>query len=356
MTASYPLPAVIRRATPVARRPRRSPPAPTQGEKAAILLATLGPGSAAPLLTGVGSSRVRRFARILSGLPPAAPPTVKAVLSEFLEKLDEGDRVAGGAERTRSFLAEVLDPAEVEQAMQDIGGSAPSVWRDFARLPSEEVRTWIENEHPHVASIALTQLPADVAAGILDALPQEKAQDLVLRMGDSASAAPDLIGRIAGAIETGFLPSAKARASAAGPARAIAQVMNQTSPDTRDRVLTLLRAERPPLAAAVERIMFTFETIPSRVDRKDVSKIVKAIDEGSLLRALKPEDEAGAAVAAFFFENISSRLSDRLKDELNEFELPKSKDSDAARAALVTVITDMRDRGEIELLDPEDDE
>ena len=355
MTASYPLPAVIRRAVPVARRQRRAPPAPTAGEKAAILLATLGPGPAAPILTGVGPARVRRFARILSGLPPAPPTTVKAVMSEFLEKLEEGDRVAGGAERARTFLSEVLEPAEVEQAMQDIGGAAPSVWRDFAGLPADEIRAWIESEHPHVAAIALTQLPSHIAAGVLDTLPQEKSQNLVLRMGESASAAPDLVGRIAGAIESGFLPSAKARASAAGPARAIAQVMNQTSPETRDRALELLRAERPELAAAVERIMFTFENIPTRVDPKDVSKVVKAVDEATLLRALKPADAMGAAVTEFLFANISNRLSDRLRDEINEIDQPKSKDADAARATVVTAITDLRDRGDIELLEPDDE-
>ena len=331
-------------------RPRFDPDRP---QKAAIVLAAIGPSAAAPILSGVGKDRTRRFAKILSELKPAESSVVETVLNEFLLRLNDGESVAGGSEIARSFLAEVLTPAELEQAMADLGGKAPSVWRSFAALPDNEIREWLEGEHPQVAAVALAQLPADVSARVIETLEPEYGRDLVMRMGMSAQAAPALIGKIASALETSFLPGARLRASGADPAGLVASVMNHIQPGLRDEILNTLREAKPNLASTVERIMFTFENIPERVNPRDVGQIVRGVDEATLLQALKLEDDGSVAAAEFIFANLSTRLSERLRGDLAELEAPSKKASDAARAVVVTAITQARDLGEITLIDSE---
>ncbi|MEL6793153.1 MAG: FliG C-terminal domain-containing protein, partial [Pseudomonadota bacterium] len=96
-----------------------------------------------------------------------------------------------------------------------------------------------------------------------------------------------------------------------------------------------------------------FENIAARLQPRDVALVTRAVNEATLLRALKLPDPAGAEVAEFILGNISSRLADRLRGDLNDLEAPSQSDSDAARAALVAAITEARDRGELKLLDPE---
>lgn len=356
MTQTPNLPAIVPTVSPGAIVPHhnfRPQVFLSQADKAAIVLAAIGPGPAAPILEAAGAERTRRFARALSSLPSAAAETVETVLQEFLEQLSDEDSVSGGVDFARSFLAEVMSPAELDTAMADLGGEAPSVWRSLAQLPDNEIRDWVLNEHPHVAAIALTQLPSETSARLIETLPQEAARDLMLRMGQNAFASPALIGRIAEAIEVEFLPAAQQRANGSDPADQVANVLNYVEPDLREEILGALSDAKPALASSVRRIMFTFENIAERVNPRDVAIVTRAINEATLLRALRLKDPASEAVAEFIFSNISSRLSERLRDDLNDMEAPSQADSDAARAALVAAITEARDNGEIKLKDPE---
>ena len=64
-------------------------------------------------------------------------------------------------------------------------------------------------------------------------------------------------------------------------------------------------------------------------------------------------DDGSVAAAEFIFANLSTRLSERLRGDLAELEAPSKKASDAARAVVVTAITQARDLGEITLIDSE---
>lgn len=357
MTEIANLPAIVPQPKPPAAPGRKAKGATilAAGEKAAIVLASLGPGPSAPILNGVGPERVHRFAKILSRLRPAPREVVDAVLQEFLEKLVGDQPVAGGADRARSFLAEVLGPAELEQTMADLGGASPSVWRNFAQLPEGEILRWLEAEDPNVAALALTQMPSETSAKLLGLLPPETSGLLVELMERGAQASPALIGRIAEAIETDFLPAARLRARGVDPAGLIASVMNHVAPALRDEILGHLKQSKPALAGEVERIMFTFENIPERINTRDVPLILRQVDEALLLIALRFEDETGAAAQEFILSNVATRLAERLRQDLADMPAPSQKDCDAARATVVAAITGARDRGEIEMLTPEEE-
>lgn len=352
------LPVPVTMAQPPALRPsdQPSPLAPPPGDKAAILLAAMGPEPSAPLLNAIGPARARRFARILTTLPPTQPETVTSVMAEFLEQLEAESAIKGGRDAARSFLSQVLGQEELERAMADLGDSSPSVWRNLSSLPEAEIIGWLEGEHPNVAGIALAQLPSQVSARLLENIAPERARDLVSRMAQSAAASPSLIGRIAAVIETNFLPGARLRAEGVAPAGLIANVLNHVAAQTREEILTHLREGKPAIAAQVERIMFTFENIVERVNPRDAALVLRGVDEAILMKALKTQDQAGADTADFLFGNISKRLAERLRGDLDEHPDVSTKEKDEARAAVVAEITRLSDLGEITLIEPSDEE
>ena len=67
--------------------------------------------------------------------------------------------------------------------------------------------------------------------------------------------------------------------------------MNYTRGDIRQSVLSFLDETQPELADAVRATMFTFQDIHERVERRDVSAIVRGIDQDQLIRALKGAEE-----------------------------------------------------------------
>jgi len=102
-----------------------------------------------------------------------------------------------------------------------------------------------------------------------------------------------------------------------------------------------------------ERIVFTYEDIPTRISGRDISQIIKVIDESSLLVALKSTGEAATATSEFILSNISSRLANRLRDDLKDLPNPKPKEFEAAQAVVVAEIVNMRDRGVLKMIEIE---
>lgn len=322
----------------------------SSAEKAAIVIVALGPESASSVLGALGPQRIRTFARALNDMPEVAAETVDAVLAEFLDLLEETKTISGGKEETRRFLSSVLEIDEVQQVMNDVENNRRSVWSALTEVDDERIATWLATEHPQVAAIAITKLTSAKAARVLERLDRATAQEIVLRMGAATSADAAIAARIGDVIEREFLPEARESQSKSSPANLIAAVMNHVETDTRDNLLGHMGEESPLLAKEVQNVMFTFENIVERVNPRDVSAIVKAMDETVLLKSLKSDSEAAIQTADFIFDNISKRLAERLREDLAAMEAPKKKELEQAKTELVAVITDLRDRGDIKLL------
>lgn len=322
-------------------------------EKASIILVALGPETASRLLLGVGERRIRRFARIVSNLREVPPEIVERVIAEFLQKIEDNRAVGGGVAEARRFLEEVLDRDQVRQIMGDLESENRSVWSLLGDVEDARIAAWLQSEHPQVAAIALSRLTAVKAARVLEKFAPELAEDIVIRMGPAASAEPSVADRIGEVIARDFLPGAMSKRKGQDPADLIAGVMNHISVRTRDRLIEAMDGAAPKLAEAVRKIMFTFEHIPERIATRDVGMIVKAVDEKTLLVALKAGGERSRKVAEFVLENISKRLGERMREDLAAMPEPKRKDGEAAQAELVAAIVDLRDNGQLKMVETE---
>ena len=319
-------------------------------EKAAIVLVALGPETAAKLLTGFNETRIRRFARAVSGLKETPPEIVERVIAEFLQRMEDTLSVGGGAAEARRFLSEVLERDRVNQIMADIDSSGRTVWSLLGDVEDARLAAWLRSEHPQVAAIALSRLTAMKAAQVLEKFEPMFAEDIVIRMGPAAGVEPAMAERIGEVIARDFLPSVMTRSRGKDPADLVAGVMNHISVRTRDRIIAAMDEAAPKLAASVRKIMFTFEHIPERIAPRDIGLVVKSVDEATLMKALKAAGERGAKVVDYIMENISKRLAERMREDLAALAAPSRKDGEAAQAALVAAIVDLRDNGQIKMV------
>lgn len=349
------LPALTKQ-TAIARPEAATPPVPsslTPAEKASIILVALGPAPAATLLRDVGARRVRRFARIVNRMKEIPPAVVEKTIAEFLHHLDSTRPLSGGREELERFLSEALSKEDVNQILADVDGEGRSVWSALGEIENDRIAIWLKAEHPQVAAIALSKLTSTKAARILELFDVTAAEDIVVRMGQAASADPAVAARIGEVVGAEFLPNASARKSRSKPQDTIAAVMNHVSDQVRHRLMDHLIATSPELATSVQKVMFTFDHICSRVNPRDVALIVRDLDEATLMKALKQSSGPVDEVREFLFGNITKRLADRLREDLAALPQVSRKDADAAKAALVALIVDKRDKGEIKMMEPE---
>lgn len=343
---------------PAANQPTGKEAAPAGAEalspaqKAAVIIVAMGPEAATEILRNLGETNIRRFASAVAKMKGVPHETVDAVVGEFLHAMGDELSVHGGLDEARKFLGQVLDEDQLARVLEEIDArSTRSVWLRLADASDAALANWLSAEHPQVAVLVLARLRADQAARLLERFEPAFAHDVVLRMARVPTPDNAAMEILKSAIEHDFVSAIERTQGAAKPAELIAGLMNHVSATARDAFLGQMEQDDPKLAAEVQRVMFTFGDIASRVNPRDVAKVIRAIDEPVLMAALKLAAAQSNPSAEFILGNIAKRLSDRMREDLEGMPDVRQKEGEAAQAELVNAIQTLARRGEIKLIE-----
>ena len=101
--------------------------------------------------------------------------------------------------------------------------------------------------------------------------------------------------------------------------------------------------EEPELADDIRRKMFVFEDI-LLLDNRAIQTVLREVDNNELAVALK---NANDDVKQIIFDNLSSRLSTMIKEDMEFMGPVKLKDVEDAQQKIVNIIRKLEDSGEI---------
>ena len=197
----------------------------------------------------------------------------------------------------------------------------------------------------------LSELRAEIAAGVLERLERGFAQTIVLRLSRVPQLDPPIAASIQGAIERDFLSVLQRNLSKRRPADLIAGLMNNISTEVREGFLSYLEAQEPSLAQDVQRTMFTFEDIAVRLYGRDVAGVLRDVPEEVLLKALKLGEAQSSATLPFILENLPRRLSERYVEELAGLDDVSRKEGESAQIEITKAIQAQAKAGTIRFIE-----
>ena len=346
---------------PQSRAPVAKPEAPkrpdlTNAQKAAIIIGIMGPDGAGPVLEQLDETSLRNFAAAMSKLHRVGPRTVRETVREFVEELDLMDEsVNGGVGHARELLQDYVAEATLTRILEEIDlTSKQNVWKALTKVDDQALAEFLAQEHPQTGAVVLSRLSAEHAAKILGRLDDEIARDLVYGLTKASALDPSVLDTIAVSVGEDFLANQRTSGAAYKPAERIGTIMNYTRGDIRQSVLSFLDETQPELADAVRATMFTFQDIHERVERRDVSAIVRGIDQDQLIRALKGAEENAPDVYEFILSSISSRVAEQFREALGEIEKVKVREAEEAQNGVLKRIREMEAVGELKLIAIED--
>lgn len=280
--------------------------------------------------------------------------TLRAVVAEFLEELEKiGLTFPGGIEGALRLLDGHIS-AEAVAGLRNEGGP-PDPWPRIAAMEVERLLPLVQAEATEVAAVLLSKLGTGKAAELLGQLPGERARRIACAVSLTAQVSPEIVARI-GATLLDQLEALPKRAFADPPGARMGAILNATPAATRDDVLAGLQEADAGFADTVRRAIFTFTDIPDRVEPRDVPAITRGIAGDVLVTALAGAAGVADAAAAFVLENMSRRMADQLRGEVEERGTVKAKDADAAMAEVVSAVRALADAGEITLIMQEEEE
>jgi flagellar motor switch protein FliG len=136
------------------------------------------------------------------------------------------------------------------------------------------------------------------------------------------------------------------------PHETMAEVFNALDRSTEEALLTALDSQAPDSAERIRRLMFTFEDLANLLPSAIVT-IVRNADKRQMALALKGAPDS---MRQIFYSGMTERSSKLLKEDILGLGPVRSKDCEEAQSALVRLAKNLSDRGEIMLVDPQNDD
>ncbi|RMF36103.1 MAG: hypothetical protein D6754_11990, partial [Alphaproteobacteria bacterium] len=326
----------------------------SRAEKATLILAALGPEGAAGILAELGEENIRRFARIVAQMGVIRGPVLDEVVAEFLDEIGGSRDVSGGILTARRMLSGALDRETYDRIMEDVQTTThTTIWDRLGKAPVGAVAGFLAAEHPQVGAVVLSRMRPDLAARVLERLPEIVAQPVVLRMKRAPRIDGAVLEVLKRVIEDELLSVIRRAGATKKPAELLAGLMNHVSGAAREKFLEELEADEPEFAAEVQRVMFTFADIIQRVNPRDVTAITREVEEEVLMAALKTGQETHPQVCEFILGSLSKRLAERITEDLEAMMPVPLKEGEAAQGEIIKAIQALAQRGEIKLNQPE---
>lgn len=314
-------------------------------EKAAILLISLGPDVSAQVYKHLSEEEIEKLTLEIASVRKVESSTKEEIIDQFHQLALAQDYITQGG---IAYAKNVLEKALGEQQAMEIINRLTSTLQvkpfDFARkAEASQILNFIQNEHPQTISLILSYLESVQAAQILSELPQEMQADVAKRIAVMDSTAPEIISEVEQILERKLSTTVTQDYTKTGGIETVVEVLNSVDRSTERTILDALEIQDPELAEEIKKRMFVFEDIVT-LDNRSIQRVIRDVENDDLKLALKVANDE---VRLIIFKNMSKRMADTFKDEMEYMGPVRLRDVEEAQSRIVAVIRRLEEAGEI---------
>ncbi|KWB79407.1 FliG C-terminal domain-containing protein [Burkholderia ubonensis] len=314
-------------------------------ELAAIVLVSMGEEQAAEVLRCLSRDELLAVTKAMSGVSGLKVGKVQDALQLFFEHYRDQSGVHGAS---RTFLERALQsalgPEIAHNVLNNIYGD--SIRAKMARLEWVSPR-WLAHrimgEHDFMQALFLAFLPASLASQVLDALPAEHRQRILLSLARMSDVDRDLMIELDEIVDACLQDLGMQGANVDGVKHA-AEIINRM-PGDRAQLIEEMRQADAGIAGVIEVSMYDFFVL-SRQNEAALIRIFEAVEAEQWAVALKG---AEPVVRDAILGAIPRRQVQALEDSMRRSgPVPLSR-IEEARREIMTKARSLAAAGEIEL-------
>ncbi|MBN1359598.1 MAG: hypothetical protein JW993_03350 [Sedimentisphaerales bacterium] len=326
----------------------------TGKQKAALLLTSLDPATAAELLKGVDARIVQELAVELSYLDAAGQRNARQtteVARQFCSSLQNESSF-----QFKNFLHEMLKNTVGDEKARQIQSGIQELLqkRDpfmaIRSADSQTLATVLETEHPQAVAVVLSEVSPKKSSEVLGLLGEGVRVSAISRMTAIGGVTPEAKARIAQMVRTRLETFGAAQKTGTAvqvhpdqSLRKVAIIVRNLDKEVRDGVLQAIVQKDREAGRKVTDLMVIWEDVPQVGDRS-LQQALRGIDERQLAAALH---EADPEVVRKVRSNISERAAAMVDEETSLMSAPKKEDIRAARDKIVSSLRDLNHKGEL---------
>lgn len=348
----------------------------TGKQRAAMLLMSLDAVTAAELLKGVDAKVVKELAVELAYLDAAGYRDSKQSL-EFARQFCNSLR-AGKEFYLKDFLKEMLKSTvgdektgQIQTKIQDLLQKRDP-FMIVRSADSQTIASVLEGQHPQAVAVVLSELPTKKSSEVLGLLGEGIRVSVISRLTSCARVtaesktqiAKTVSSRLEAITEGGQAQKILLRGPLTGGAgealstrpnqsslRKVAVILRNFGKEIRDGLLGAIQGKDSWTGEMVADLMIVWEDIPQIAD-SSLQKALRRIEPRKLALALVRADDA---LVQKIKSNISEEVSAILDEEASSVSVHKKKDIEQARDAIVQVLREMNEKGELEFMEEQCD-
>ncbi|WP_421774980.1 flagellar motor switch protein FliG [Gracilimonas sp.] len=314
-------------------------------QKAAVLIMSIGTRSAATMMKSLNENEIEKITLEIAKIKDVKSEIVDAVLQEFYALMEVKQyMLKGGVDAAEDLLAQLGDSANSEKMLKRLKAqSGSTVFDEFQQTKITQIASFIQNEHPQVAALILSQLQVEKSAEILGYLDKELQADIVYRLASMDKISMEVIEEIEEVIKEhmGGMDTLGDRVKSG--TNIVAQILNGSDITVERHVLDSIRDRDEQMASDIKEQMFLFEDI-LHFDDRTVQLIINEMEKADMVMGLKGVEEA---LANKFLKNMSNRAADMLREDMDALGPVALKDVKEAQQRIIKKIKELEEDGQI---------
>ena len=317
----------------------------TGKEKAATLLIALGPEYSSDIFKHLKEEEIEELTLEIASIKAVSTEEKEQIMDEFYQICLAQNYIAeGGIGYAREILEKALGSQKALDIINKLTASLQVRPFEFVRKTDpSQLLNFIQKEHPQTIALILAYLSAQQSSQILSGLPPEKQVDVARRIATMDRTTPDVIKEVENILIKNLSSLVTEDFTSAGGIQTIVDILNSVDRGTERHIIETLDIEDAELAEEIKKRMFVFEDI-LMLDGRSVQRFLHEVDNNVLGVALKGATEE---VSKLIFANMSKRLSEMIKEDIEFMGPVRLKDVEEAQQKIVNVIRRLEDAGEI---------
>jgi flagellar motor switch protein FliG len=316
-------------------------------QRAAVLMLLLGEQQASEIIKFLNPGEVQALGGAMVAVSDVSQEAVNEILDDFVATIKKQSSLGLG---TTDYVEKVFKRAlGDDKAASVLGrilpGQSTKGLEILQWMDARSIADMIKTEHPQVTAIILSVLDHQVAADVLNFLPDETRPEIIQRVASLETVQPSAMQELESIMKLQFSTNTSSKSSSFGGIKAAAQIMNSTKTALEASIMKGLEEIDADLMMRIQDNMFTFENL-NAVDNKGIQVLMRAVDNNQLMIAMKGASEE---VKARFFDNMSERARGMFKDEMDAKGLMRLSDVEEAQKQIMRSARKLSDSGELVL-------
>lgn len=333
----------------------------TPSQRAAVVIAMLGETAAKPIVELLDDRSIANIASSLESISMLAREQLIEIVIDFLRQLRvNSGALRGGAESARKILEGVLDEPRLQlvygaqTADEDVLVDTPKldnlsdIWIELAKREPTQTAAYLAGLTPNIIALILRNLETTLCSELICLLEEDVQTKVLGEMVDPPPVSPDIDSVIARMVKMEYLQAAEvAAADDTTQLQSVGEMLSLVPNERRKSLMGFLEQSHAEKVDPIQRGMFAIEDLPKILNRNQIPILFKALDQAFLLEVLCCLQAQYGEVAEYFLANISNRMADQFRSELERLPAPNQAAAEQTEKTFLTKMMELKRDGVI---------